>query len=127
MAEVIVSWHAERAGTKRPVVVVELYEHLVAEYDYTGSYQSGRRVVRRHYPRPRMRTYRRVETVPGAQSPTDWAEYPRVDIGCGPELLSAFLMRLSHSRKSAVVWSRAWACCHGCRATTRRSKGWPGY
>jgi transposase len=117
MAEVIVAWHAEREGAKRPVNVMELYEYLVAEYDYTGSYQSVRRFVRRHYPKPRMRTYRRVETVPGAQSQTDWAEYPRVDIGRGPEPLSAFVMRLSHSRKPAVVWSRrkdllSWLSCH---------------
>lgn len=117
MAEVIVAWHAEREGAKRPVNVMELYEYLVAEYDYTGSYQSVRRFVRRHYPKPRMRTYRRVETVPGAQSQTDWAEYPRVDIGRGSEPLSAFVMRLSHSRKPAVVWSRgkdllSWLSCH---------------
>lgn len=117
MAEVIASWHAEREGSKRPVNVMELYEYLVAEYDYTGSYQSVRRFVRRHYPKPRMRTYRRVETVAGAQSQTDWGEYPRVDIGNGPEPLSAFVMRLSHSRKPAVVWSRSkdllsWLSCH---------------
>jgi len=117
LAEVIVAWHAERRGEVRPVNVMELYEHLVAEHGYPGSYQSVRRFVRRHYPQPRMRTYRRVETVPGAQSQTDWAEYARVDVGEGPEPLSAFVMRLSHSRKPAVVWSRgkdllSWLCCH---------------
>lgn len=71
LAEVIVAWHAERRDEARPVNVMELYEHLVAEYGYPGSYQSVRRFVRRHYPKPRMRTYRRVETVPGAQSQTD--------------------------------------------------------
>ena len=117
LAEVIEAWHAERRDAVRPVNVMELYEHLVGEYDYSGSYQSVRRFVRRHYPKPRMRTYRRVETVPGAQSQTDWAEYPRVDIGEGPEPLSAFVMCLSHSRKLAVVWSRrkdllSWLACH---------------
>jgi transposase len=117
LSEVIAAWFAEHRGQKRPVNVMELYEHLVAEHGYPGSYQSVRRFVRRHYPTPRMRTYRRVETPPGAQSQTDWAEYPRVDIGEGPEPLSAFVMRLSHSRKSAVVWSRSktllpWLSCH---------------
>jgi transposase len=117
LAEVIVSWHAEREKAPRPVNVMELYEHLVAEYGYPGSYQSVRRFVRRHYPKPRMRTYRRVETVPGAQCQTDWAEYSAVDVGEGPEPLRALVMRLSHSRKSAVVWSRSkdllsWLSCH---------------
>jgi hypothetical protein len=58
-----------------------------------------------------------VETPPGAQSQTDWGEYPRVDIGDGPEPLHAFVMVLSHSRKPAVVWSRredqlSWQSCH---------------
>jgi transposase len=117
VAVVIASWHAERKDEPRPVNLLELYEHLVEEHGYAGSYQSVRRHVRRHYPKPRMRTYRRVETPPGAQSQTDWAEYPRVDVGEGPESLSAFVMRLSHSRKTAAVWSRdkgllAWLGCH---------------
>jgi hypothetical protein len=59
--------------------------------------------MRRQYPRPRIRTYRRVETPPGAQSQTDWGEYPRVVLG--GEALHAFVMVLSHSRMPAVVWS----------------------
>jgi transposase len=117
VAEVIAAWHADREDEARPVNVADLHDHLVAEHGYEGSYQSVRRYVRRHYPAPKMRTYRRIETPPGAQSQTDWAEYPRVDLGDGPEPLSAFVMRLSHSRKTAVVWSRgkgllAWLGCH---------------
>jgi transposase len=117
VGKVIASWYAEREGEARPVNVMELYEHLVVEYGYPGSYQSVLRYVRRHYPKPPMRTYRRVETVPGAQSQTDWGEYPRVHVGNGPEPLSAFVMRLSHSRMPAVVWSRdktllSWLSCH---------------
>jgi len=69
-SEVIAAWFAERAEDPRPVNVQELWEHLVAEYEYGGSYQSVRRFVRRHYPKPQMRTYRRVETPPGAQTPS---------------------------------------------------------
>ena len=117
VAEVIAAWHEERKDEPRPVNVQELFEHLVAEHEYSGSYQSVRRFVRRHYPKPRMRTYRRVETVPGAQVQTDWGEFKGVDIGSGPESLSLFLMALSHSRKSAGVWSRdkillSWLACH---------------
>ncbi|HYC78318.1 MAG TPA: hypothetical protein VEI02_11890 [Planctomycetota bacterium] len=54
---------------------------------------------------------------PNAYVQTDWAEFPQVDVGDGPEPLSAFLMTLSHSRRSAVVWSRSkdlvsWLSCH---------------
>jgi len=117
MSAVIAAWHGERQGEKRPVNVQELHEHLVAEYGYPGTYRSVLRYVRAHYPRPRMRTFRRVETPPGAQVQTDWGEYSRVDLGDGPEPLSAFLMVLSHSRKPAVVWSRrkdqlSWLSCH---------------
>jgi transposase len=117
LAEVIGVWMEARGGERRPPNVQELHEHLVAEYGYAGSYNSVRRYVRAHYPRPRLRTYRRVETPPGAQTQTDWGEYPRLDVGEGPEPLHAFVMVLSHSRKLAVVWSRdetllSWLHCH---------------
>lgn len=117
VAGVIGRWFADRKGAGRPVNVQELWEHLVGEYGYEGSYRSVLRYVRSRYPKPRKRTYRRVETPPGAQTQTDWAEYPRVDVGEGPEPLSAFVMVLSHSRKHVAVWSRShdqlsWLACH---------------
>jgi transposase len=107
MSEAISSWFESHKESKRPVNVKDLYEHLLAEYGYEGSYKSVVRFVRAHFPAPRIRTYRRVETPPGAQTQTDWGEYPRVDVGNGPEPLHAFVMVLSHSRKPAVVWSRS--------------------
>ncbi|MFQ5691280.1 MAG: IS21 family transposase [Gemmatimonadota bacterium] len=119
VAPVIEHWVQDHRARRprRPVNVKELWEHLVGEYGYRGSYRSVLRYVRARYPRPKLRTYRRVETPPGAQTQTDWAEYPRVDVGDGPEPLSAFVMVLSHSRKPAVVWSRShdqlsWLACH---------------
>jgi len=117
MAKVIAAWHAQWGDPRRPVNVRELHEHLVSEYGYPGSYRSVLRYVRAHYPTPKRRTYRRVETPPGAQAQTDWGEYPRVDLGEGPEPVSAFVMVLSHSRMPAVVWSRrkdqlSWLRCH---------------
>ncbi|MHC4067492.1 MAG: IS21 family transposase [Planctomycetota bacterium] len=116
VAEVIVRWVEDQAS-ERPINVVELYEHLCDVHGYDGSYRSVLRYVRRRWGRPRVRTYRRVETVPGAQSQTDWGEYPRVDIGDGAEPLSSFTMALSHSRYPAMVWSRwknlvSWLNCH---------------
>ncbi len=117
LAEVIAAWMQPRAGGRRPPNVRELYEHLTAEYGYAGSYNSVRRYVRARYPKPRLRTYRRVETPPGAQTQTDWGEYPRLDVGEGPEWLHAFVMVLSFSRMVAVIWSRGadllgWLHCH---------------
>lgn len=107
VADVIATWFEGQENRKRPVNVRDLHEHLVSEHAYAGSYKSVVRYVRSQYGRPRMRTYRRVETIPGAQTQTDWGEYPRVDVGEGPEPLHAFVMVLSHSRKPAVVWSRS--------------------
>lgn len=128
VAEVIRCWFEDRAGRRRPVNVRELWEHLVAEYGYAGSYRSVLRYVREHYPKPKLRTYRRVETPPGAQVQTDWAEYPAVDVGEGPEPLNVFWMVLSHSRMPAAIWSRrqnqvSWLACHN--EAFRRLQGIP--
>ncbi len=61
-------WIDARAESKRPINVQELHEHLAEEHRYAGSYRSVLRYVRTYYPRPKMRTYRRVETPPGARS-----------------------------------------------------------
>ena len=117
LASVIADWMDQRRDAKRPVNVKELWERLQEAHFYAGSYRSVLRYVRAHYPRPRRRTYRRVETVPGAQTQTDWGEYAGVDVGRGPAPLHAFVMVLSHSRKTAVVWSKredqlGWLWCH---------------
>jgi transposase len=105
-SEPIEAWFEARQGDSRPVNVRDLYDHLIEQHAYPGSYRSLLRYIRRKYPRPRIRTYRRVETPPGAQSQTDWGEFPAVNIGQGPERLSAFFMTLSHSRMPAVIWRR---------------------
>lgn len=94
-----------------------LHEHLVSEHGYGGSLRSVQRYLRRRLGPGRVRARRRVETPPGAQSQADWAEAPRMRIG-GRLGASAFALRLSYSRKSAVVWSQAkdmlsWLWVHG--------------
>jgi transposase len=115
--EVKAWWQAKEDEGGRPPNVLELHEFLIAEHGYTGSYQSVRRYVRDRFGPAPIRTYRRTETPPGAQTQTDWGEYPRVDVGDGPEPLSAFIMVLSFSRMVAIVWSRSkdlmsWLDCH---------------
>ena len=82
-----------------------LYEWLVAEHDFAGSYKAVQRFVRAQYATPRLRVRRRVETPPGAQAQADWAEYPSVVVGGERVDLSAFHLVLSHARFEAVVWS----------------------
>ena len=114
VAEAIAHWFSLQ---RRGINLQLLYEYLVAEHGYEGSYKSVQRYVRRHYPRPKLRTRRRVETPPGAQGQADWGAFPRVRIG-GEELdLLAFHLVLSHSRAEAVVWSEtkdqlAWLAVH---------------
>lgn len=97
---------AQGDDAQRPVNVQALYDWLRQEYRYDGSYKSVVRFVRAHYPRPRLRPYRRVETPPGAQAQVDWGEFPGIDIGDGPQARHAFVMVLSHSRKEVLVWCR---------------------
>lgn len=118
MAEVIDHWITEHGkSSRRPANVKELYEDLVQDHAYDGSYRSVLRFVRACYPKPAIRTYRRLETVPGAQSQTDWGAFPRVNLNGELTSLQAFVMTLSHSRMAAVIWSPTadqfqWHRCH---------------
>ncbi|MDM8000890.1 MAG: IS21 family transposase [Dehalococcoidia bacterium] len=116
--EVIMSWIDARAGRGRPEPVKALYEQLVCEQGFTGSYKAVLRYVRRRVPRPLIRPCRRIEVRPGSQAQVDWFEVPVfMDDGGGIIKLHAFVMALSFSRMWAVVWSRsmdmaAWVQCH---------------
>ncbi len=104
VAEAIAHWMScQRGGINLQV----LHEYLIAEHDYRGSYKSIQRYVRRHYPAPKVRTRRRVETPPGAQAQADWGVFPRVRVAGQEVELLAFHLVLSHSRAEAVVWSLA--------------------
>lgn len=83
-----------------------LWQMLVEVHQYPGSAKSVRKYVRMHFPRPRLRPFRRIETPPGALAQSDWLEVP-VDIGAGLETMYGFVMVLAHSRKTALVWSHA--------------------
>jgi len=111
LADVVEHWwhaQAEALGDGRPPSVQVLHDYLREGYGYCGSYKSVRKFVRARFGRPRLRPFRRVETPPGAQTQSDWGEFPGVDLGDpeGPATVYAFVMVLSHSRKHAVVWSR---------------------
>ena len=86
--------------------VQALWQHLVDEHEYGGSYKSVRKYVRAKFPAPKRRPFRRIETPPGAQTQSDWLE-ASIDIGDGRQKLYGFIMTLSHSRYSVVIWSRS--------------------
>ena len=114
LAGIVAGWmsaHGERPN------LAALHEQLVGEHGYEGSLRSVQRYVAKHFPKPRVRARRRVETPPGAQGQVDWAEFRGVLIAGEALDLYALHMRLSHSRRGARIWSMqkdqlAWQACH---------------
>lgn len=97
--------------------LVELHHWLVREHGYGGSLRSVQRYMKRHYPEPRIRARRRVETPPGAQSQADWSEHRGMLLAGRRETLYRFHLILGHSRGDATVWSTSkdqlsWHRCH---------------
>ena len=84
-------------GEGRPCQVRLIYEALVRDHGYAGSYQSVVRHLRRKHGKPRVRAIRRVETPPGIQAQHDWFE-ERVPIGRRVLDLALMLGVLSYSR-----------------------------
>ena len=84
-------------GEGRPCQVRLIYEVLVRDHGYAGSYQAVVRYLRRKHGPPRVRAIRRVETPPGVQAQHDWFE-ERVPIGTRRVELGLLLGTLSYSR-----------------------------
>ena len=100
-----------------PLNLAALHEWLVREHDYRREPALGPALLAPHFPVPRLRARRRVETPPGAQAQVDWAALPGRHPGRHPDDLVALHMVLSFSRKPAIVWSPtkdmlAWLGCH---------------
>jgi transposase len=117
LAPEIEAWATAHSKGERPTNVRELYEWLVAERHYDGSYKAVVRWVRRRWGQPPIRTYRRVETPPGAQCQTDWGHFNEIVVAREVVKLYAFVMTLSHSRGTSVAWSPRrdmlhWLGCH---------------
>jgi transposase len=125
--DAILAWLAS-GGQDGPVNIAALHDHLVEQHGYAGSLRSLQRYLAAHFPKPRRRARRRIETPPGAQGQADWAHFPGVLIAGQQLELLAFHLRLSHSRKDAVVWSRrkdqlSWLHAHN--ESFRRLEGVP--
>lgn len=103
-------------GLGRPVQARTVYEVLVREFDYPGSYQSVVRHLRCRYGLPPVRAIRRVETPPGVQAQHDWFEVA-TELGGERVRLSILVGALSHSRArfawaSRVASQLAWHTGH---------------
>lgn len=77
---------------------------LRREFGFTGSYQSVRRHLTRHYPARPVRAVRRVETPPGMQAQHDWFDVG-VRIRGTRQPVHGLIGALSHSR-ARFVWLR---------------------
>jgi transposase len=92
---------APTAPAGRPVCGRLVYEALVADHGYAGSYPALVRYLRRLRGIPPVRAVRRIETPPGLQAQHDWLE-ERVELGGAPVRVFGLLGTLAHSRGSAL-------------------------
>lgn len=79
-----------------------LFDVLVREYGFTGSYQAVRRHLHRQFGRGAVQAVRRVETPPGVQAQHDWFEWAGTVAG-ERRTLYGLIGTLSHSR-ATFVW-----------------------
>lgn len=84
-------------GEGRPCQAREIYEVLVRDHGYEGSYKAVVRHLRRKHGSVKLRALRRVETPPGVQAQHDWYEV-ETPIGGRRERLQMLTGTLSHSR-----------------------------
>jgi transposase len=93
-----------------------VFDVLVREYGFAGSYQAVRRHLRRRFGPEPVQAVRRVELPPGVQAQHDWFEW-RGWIGGEGVSLYGLIGTLSHSRATYVWVSRtmtqlAWQTGH---------------
>jgi transposase len=79
-----------------------LHEILMREFQFTGSYQSVRRYLKRRFAPPPIQAVRRVETPPGVQAQHDWFDFEGVIAG-ERRSLHGLIGTLSHCR-ATFVW-----------------------
>lgn len=89
-------WRVTGAG--RPAQARTVYEVLVRDYGYTGSYRAVVRHLRRRFGVPPVRAFRRVETPPGVQAQHDWFDIEARLRGGERTRLQVLTGVLAHSR-----------------------------
>ena len=107
LVEVVEHWwqtQLDLLPSGRSPNIQQLWQLLVEDHQYDGSYKSVAKYVRGKFPKPKLRPFRRIETPPGAQTQSDWLE-EKVKIDGVVTKVYGFVMTLSHSRMTAVIWS----------------------
>lgn len=96
------AWLQERAPQVQYSARI-LYQELVAQRGYAGSYDTVRNAVRplRADATLASLTQRRFETAPGQQAQVDWGQ-ARVRFDAGPAEVHIFVMTLGYSRRAYV-------------------------
>ena len=106
-APVIRAWmdeQSERVEKRhRPEAMKRLYELLVMEHGYGGSYKAVVRYVNRRRPKPKLKPVRRVEVRPGSQSQVDWLEVKTNVLALGSEVN---LLDSLSQRSLQATWRR---------------------
>lgn len=92
---------APTAPEGRPICGRLVFEALVRDHDFRGSYPALIRYLRRRRGRSPVRAVRRVELPPGMQAQHDWLE-ERVTLAGSAVRLFGLLGTLAHSRGSAL-------------------------
>ena len=115
--ELVLDALRETAPAGRPVQGRLVYEALVRDHGYPGSYPALIRYLRRARGTPEVRAVRRVETPPGIQAQHDWFDQ-LVELAGERVMLHGLLGTLAHSRGTFVWMSRrmsqvAWQAGHG--------------
>jgi len=109
LVQVVDHWwqvQQELLPSDRAPNIQQLWQFLTEEHAYPGSYKSVRKYVRGVFDKPKQRAFRRVETAPGAQTQSDWQEDKVLIDGVATKVYG-FVMTLSHSRLTALIWSRS--------------------
>ena len=107
LVEVVEHWwrtQLDLLPSGRSPNIQQLWQLLLEDHQYDGSYKSVAKYVRGKFPKPKLRPFRRIETPPGAQTQSDWLE-EKVKLDGVVTKAYGFVMTLSHSRMTAVVWS----------------------
>ena len=101
-------WEAQIVAARELGLTAQrIYQDLVTEYQFTGSYQSVKRFVRR-LGATTVLPWRRMECEPGMEVPVDFGKGAWIEIDGKRKRPHVFRVVLSHSRKgySEVVWQQ---------------------
>jgi hypothetical protein len=116
LAEVIGAWVERHEG--RGLKVAALYDHLVVEHDYRGSYKSVQRYVRAHYTSAlAARSTCHISTSPKSMN----AASPQA-VSCSQLPLATHSLEVRANRQSLGRFDRGSSFCQSLRGQARNAR-----